>query len=164
MTDNRKRKTHKIEEIEPGIWLYSDGAKRTADGRLVEKHPLAVPFTSEAASMLTHAKHEQAKEKAAEGLLRAVQANEPGVYNAPVEAWGKVVEKQAELSLAIDTGRDSTQAAKFVGRASGMMAERGQAPAADARTFVLNITDAAFARLTDVIDGEMHDVGEEDDD
>jgi len=154
-------KTHKVRELEPGVWLYSDGAQRHADGRLAKQHPQAVTFNADNASAYAHRKHELAREHAAAGLLRAVQANEQGYHDTAPAAWGVVVEKQTELALAIDTGRDSTQAAKFVGQATGYVGQQEPAGGADRRTFVLNITEGSYDRLKqlagDVIDVEPVD-------
>ena len=152
-------KTHRVRELEPGVWLYSDGAQRYADGRLAKQHPQAAPtITSESAPAMVKRRHELAKEHAAAGLLRAVQANEQGYHDTAPAAWGVVVEKQTELALAIDTGRDSTQAAKFVGQATGYVGQQEPAGGADRRTFVLNITEGSYDRLKqlagDVIDVE----------
>jgi len=99
-------------------------------------------------------RHELAREHAAAGLLRAVQANEQGYHDTAPAAWGVVVEKQTELALAIDTGRDSTQAAKFVGQATGYVGQR-EATHQDNRSIVLHISDTAAARLAGLVSGPV---------
>lgn len=78
-------------------------------------------MTSAEASALATRRHVLAREKAAQGLRTAIEA-EFGVEGlTPEDAWGAVISAQAILSTRIEEGHASTQAAKLVGGASGMM-------------------------------------------
>jgi hypothetical protein len=72
---------------------------------------------------------EKYRQAAAAGLGRV-----PGGPGSPVAAWGWLIEKQAALAADIEKGRSSTEAARFVGTAIGVLggpkeAETGQSGA-----------------------------------
>ena len=122
--------THLVRKINDDIAEYSDGAKRYVSGNslgkqpgaLAELHPGMTPITNSEHSQALHArKRELAMLSASEGMTRAVQANSEYRPRTEFEAWGVVVEKQTELAITPDMGHASTQAAKLVGQAAGML-------------------------------------------
>jgi hypothetical protein len=73
---------------------------------------------------------EKYRREAAAGMVRAVSAS-GSPAGTPAAAWGWIVEQQTALAGAIDKGRSSTEAARFVGSAIGILggpkeAETGQ--------------------------------------
>jgi hypothetical protein len=80
-------------------------------------------ITQAQASAMSTLRWEQYRQSAASGLAKA------GRRHNRTDAWEWIVEKQAELATAIDKGRSSTEAARFVGSAVGATPERGAAGA-----------------------------------
>lgn len=149
----------RVEQLDDDLWLYSDDSRRNARGQLSGQQSPEFgthTITQADASQLQARRHEIAREKAAEGMLRAIRSTEPEPCAEPTDAWGVVVEKQTELAASADTY--STQAAKFVGDAAGMLAPKQAAiSSGGGNTYVLNITDSAAERLG-LIEGEVVDV------
>ena len=69
------------------------------------------------ASAMAAKRWEAYREAAAAGVARATRRD------TPVAGWGYIVEKQAELASDPTRGRGSTEAARFVGSALGLMGE-----------------------------------------
>ena len=123
---------------------YSDGSIRRPDGAFLRRPPQAAPIiTSDNASSLAQRRHQLARERAAEGLQRAVEHGMSIQVAGAEDAWGHVIEKQTELAISPEEGHASTQAAKLVGTATGMMADRVAAPAV---AIQVNISDEIAAR------------------
>ena len=58
----------------------------------------------------------KARQAAMNGL-----ANASHIGNSTYDAWSEIVENQARLAMDVTRGRDSTNAATFVGKAAGFM-------------------------------------------
>ena len=115
-----------------GGWQFAERPKGAA--------PL---ITKETGSPLALRRHELAREEAAEGLTRAVDKGMSIQVAGAEEAWGHVIEKQTELAISPEEGHASTQAAKLVGTATGMMGDRASAPTV---AIQVNISDDIAAR------------------
>ena len=125
--------THLVRKINDDIAEYSDGAKRYVSGNSLGKQPgsLAVIHpkmeehtitTTERSMELNNRRREIAMQAAASGMQRAVAANSEYQPTSDFEAWGAIIGRQTELSMAVDMGHASTQAPKLVGHAAGMLA------------------------------------------
>ncbi|MGH2620955.1 MAG: hypothetical protein ACRDHG_10365 [Anaerolineales bacterium] len=101
---------------------------------------------------------ELARLEAERGLMRAAESDRPGSGKLPAEAWGLVVERQADLALS--GGGDSTKAARFVGETVGLVHPR---EGAGVQAVQLNVTiaaDLADRYQATVIDVEIPADGE----
>ena len=123
--------THKVRDIDENTAEYSDGAIRYVSGNslgrqpgsLVKLHPGMTPIANrEHALALVEAKREKAILAATDGMQRAIEANTEYSPRTEFDAWGVVIEKQTELAIEPEMGHASTQAAKLVGHAAGMLA------------------------------------------
>jgi len=104
---------------------YEDGSERVPNGhggwQWAKRPPYAAPLiTKESASAMATRRHELARERACEGLQRAVEDGMSLQVAGAEDAWGYVIEKQTELAISPEEGRASTGAAKLVGAATGM--------------------------------------------
>ena len=113
-----------------GLRVLKNGALADPEtGRIVAnpgggKSAITPANTSEFAKL----RAERYRQAAVAGMRRAASASGAGTSGA---AWGYIVEKQSELATMIDKGRSSTEAARFVGSAIGVLggpkqAEQGQ--------------------------------------
>ena len=125
--------THLVRKINDDTAEYSDGAIRYIAGNSLGKQPGALAVvhpkmvehtitTTEKSIEMNNRRRELAMLAAASGMQRAVEANSEYTPMSDFEAWGVIIEKQSELSMAVDMGHASTQAAKLVGHAAGMLA------------------------------------------
>ena len=146
---------------------YEDGSVRVPNGhggwQYAKRPPQAAPLiTSMTAPSMALRKHEKAqrrdevaKDKAADGLQRAVDKGMSLQTASAEDAWGYVIEKQTELATSPEEGHASTQAAKLVGTATGMMGDRASAPTVN---ILINISDdIAATYLNDDVDWEDGD-------
>jgi len=104
---------------------YDDGSVRVPNGhggwQWAKRPPYAAPIiTKDTASALASRRYELARERAREGLQRAVEGGLSLQVAGAEHAWGYVIEKQTELAITPEEGRASTGAAKLVGVATGM--------------------------------------------
>jgi len=104
---------------------YEDGSVRVPNGKggwqFAKRPPYAAPLiTRDTASAMAKRRHELARERACEGLMRAVEDGMSIQVAGAEDAWGYVIEKQTELAISPEEGRASTGAAKLVGTAAGM--------------------------------------------
>ena len=72
-------------------------------------------ITQATASEMHALRAEKYRRAAAAGLARVHPSN------TPMAAWGYIVERQSQLATTIDKGRSSTEAARFVGQAIGVL-------------------------------------------
>ena len=123
---------------------YEDGSLRDSMGAYLRRPPQAADLiTTESAPGMLLRRDQIAKDKAADGLQRAVDKG-LSLQTASVEdAWGYVIEKQTELATSPEEGHASTQAAKLVGTASGMLGSKAGAPSI---AIQVNISDDIAAR------------------
>ena len=104
-----------------------------------------------------------AQAEAEAGLLRAGMSLSPLSPKLPAEAWGFIVEKQAEAAMSPDLVH-SVRAAEFVGRATeymqaekaGTHIERMQVIVMDSETAEL-LTQRGGLLLPDVVEGEFRE-------
>ena len=123
---------------------YADGSLRSSKGAYLRRPPgAAAVITSETAGPMAQRRHQLARERAAEGLVRGVQDGLSIQVAGAEDAWGYVIEKQTELATSPEEGHASTQAAKLVGTATGMMGDRASAPTV---AIQVNISDDIAAR------------------
>ena len=130
-------KAYRVEELEPGIWMYSDGRKRyyghesKQDGGFCEvPKGGAKPFTQESAKLARHARTEKAlvakvvaQEEAERALQRATRSK------TPAEGWGKLTGAVAKRVLDGDEPLTGVVTAyKAVGQSAGMLTDRATAP------------------------------------
>jgi hypothetical protein len=73
---------------------------------------------------------EKYRQAAAAGLARSVG----GAGGKPVAAWSHIVEKQSELAVDTEKGRSSTEAARFVGAAVGILGAEARAERVEGAT------------------------------
>lgn len=101
----------------------SNGAlQNVKDGRIV-RAPTVPNFSDPVyAREVAKRRHEQAGERAREGLLAAAQSKGLAVASS-TDAWGRVIEKRADTALT-SKGRDGNDAAKFVGLATDFLPDR----------------------------------------
>ena len=112
--------------------LLSNGAVYDLDAKRIVKGS-----SPDYLGTLRDRRRELAAKEARYGMVRAVTGASAikGIggrteANTPAKAWGVIVEMQADLAQAIEQTRASTEAAKFVGRAAGLISdgsERAQA-------------------------------------
>ncbi len=127
---------------------YADGSIRVPNGhggwQYAKRPPQAAPLiTTETASAMAVRRHEVARDRASEGLIRGVESGLSLQVAGAEDAWGYVIEKQTELATSPEEGHASTQAAKLVGTATGMMGDRASAPTI---AIQVNISDDIAAR------------------
>jgi len=129
-------------------------------------------LTSGVASHIIRRGNETVRKQAAQaeaeaGLLRAGMSLSPLSPKLPAEAWGFIVEKQAEAAMSPDLGH-SVRAAEFVGRAteylavekgSGTHIDRMQVIVLDQDTAEL-LTQRGGLLLPDVVEGEFREPAE----
>ena len=115
-----------------GGWQFAERPKGAAE-----------VFNSETGSSNALRRHELAREEAAAGLQRGVDEGMSLQTASAENAWGHVIEAQTELAIAPEKGHASTQAAKLVGTATGMMGDRASAPTV---AIQVNISDDIAAR------------------
>src|SRR3990172_4772025 len=110
-----------------------------------------------------------AQVEAEAGLLRAGMSLSPLSPKLPAEAWGFIVEKQAEAAMSPDLGH-SVRAAEFVGRATEYLAvekagthiDRMQVIVLDQDTAEL-LTQRGGLLLPDVVEGQVRELPAETD-
>jgi len=128
-------------------------------------------LTSGVASHIIRRGNETVRKQAAQaeaeaGLLRAGMSLSPLSPKLPAEAWGFIVEKQAEAAMSPDLGH-SVRAAEFVGRATEYLAvekagagthiERMQVIVMDSETAEL-LTQRGGLLLPDVVEGQVREL------
>ena len=149
----REPKSTRVEQLEDGTWLYSDGAIRDEKGQLARQHPLSAPtITSENSPALLQRRYELRRQAVERGMAT-------GDYETPTDAIEGMAAAQTILGSDPDAGASSTKAFYAVLRTSGYLPDRQEAGAAGGgNTYVLNITTDAAERLgLDVIDVEPYD-------
>jgi hypothetical protein len=117
------------DELEPGqqqgelITLKNGAVYDRSKGRIVANPP-GGPSTAISQSNtddMRRLRAEKYRQAAAAGLGRV-----PGGPGSPVAAWGWLIEKQAALAADIEKGRSSTEAARFVGTAIGVLGGKNE--------------------------------------
>ncbi len=111
---------------------------------------------------IQHARKQQAQAEAEEGLLRAAKSLSPLSPKLPAQAWGFIIEKQAELAMSPDV-KGSVSAAELVGKATDYLGGKDKAGTQvqvnvvhmDAETWQL--LDGR-GRVQDVVEGEVREV------
>ena len=128
-------------------------------------------LTSGVASHIIRRGNETVRKQAAQaeaeaGLLRAGMSLSPLSPKLPAEAWGFIVEKQAEAAMSPDLGH-SVRAAEFVGRATEYLAvekagagthiDKMQVIVLDQDTAEL-LTQRGGLLLPDVVEGQVREL------
>ena len=155
-------KATRVDEIRPGVWLYSDGTKRNAQGHYIERPPTAAPIiTSENSPTLLQRRYELRRQAVERGMAT-------GDYETPTDAIEGMAAAQTILGSDPDAGASSTKAFYAVLRTGGYLPDRQEAGAAGGgNTYVLNITTDAAERLGlgEIVDVDAceveHEVGYE---
>lgn len=115
-----KPKAAKDRELEPGVWLYTDGSVRRANGTMVRKAGpmVGAPTIDKALSAEYNEKQKEMYATAAEqGMVRGA-----GMRNR-AQAWSAIIAKRTEVAIQ-DPGHAGNQAAELVGRAVGAMGKQ----------------------------------------
>ena len=114
----------------PRTKVLKNGAVYDLDaGRIVANPGGGTSAITQATASDMHALRAEKYQRAAvKGLSRVPGADKRAV-GTPLAAWSYIVGKQAELATMIDKGRSSTEAARFVGGAIGIMGLGGSAGA-----------------------------------
>ena len=104
--------------------VYKNGAVYDrSKGRIVANPGGGTTAITQAnTSEMARLRAEKYREAAAEGLARA-----KGSGGAPMAGWSHIVEKQSELAVDTEKGRSSTEAARFVGAAVGILGAEARA-------------------------------------
>lgn len=90
-----KRKAKPLREVEPGIWLYSDGAKRYVAGNPQGKYPGSYAERPPQANIITPKQHPKLMERKQELRLQREQEREAAKRRGIVAA---VLEDGADIS------------------------------------------------------------------
>lgn len=98
------------------------------------------------ASVMSKKRWEAYREASENAIMDATRRN------SPIDAWERIVSRQATLSLDIEKGRDSTNAAKFVQSALGLT-ENADKPQNEGVTVTLSGEIAA--KLLDILSGNV---------
>lgn len=96
-------------------WIKSGAVKD-----IVPPSPF-VRSPARAGRVLSSARARSMQEKRFTNAVKAARAglrDLPGANNSSLRAWARIVEAQGKLALDASKGRDSTQAARFVGKAA----------------------------------------------
>jgi hypothetical protein len=144
------------------IFTHPRAVRRLPNGTEVDEHghfltgPSAehLPIqSSEDARELAVRKHSLARERAREGLLQAARERGLAVASAD-DAWREVIAVRAGVALD-KAGRDSNDATRLVGKATGYLSEREEEEGED-RPKRLGPKDVeALLRLAHELDNEI---------
>ena len=125
------------------VKVLANGAVYDLDaGRIVAMAPGggSTGITQANTGEMARLRAEKYRRSAAAGLARIHPSN------TPIAAWSYIVEKQSELATMIDKGRSSTEAARFVGGAIGILGSGGAAGANSGGDTVNISVPGAFLR------------------
>lgn len=157
-----KPKAAKVRELEPGIWEYTDGSIRRANGTMVRRagSMLGAPVIDKALSADYNERQRDMYQSAAEaGMVKGTGAK------TREAAWSRIVEARARVAVE-NEGDPGNRAAEFVGRQIGASREAGSrepegmslrmTPAAvrEFRMLIETLKGPAEAGPGDTIDGE----------
>jgi hypothetical protein len=101
------------------VWQYQDGTQYDPAIKRLVRGPDAASFAGDQvqASALAARRWELYRNAAADAVQRAT------IATTPFAGWGVIVERQVKLAQETEKGRASTEAARFVGSALGLMGE-----------------------------------------
>jgi hypothetical protein len=166
-------KSELVEDLGDGTGEYSDGAIRwlagnkegKQPGSLVKKHPGALEsFTSETARDAAIKKHELRRMAAEQGAIEAIREGMALDIRGPAEAVKYIYKAQTTLATSPETGRSSTEAAKFVLSGMDMYHDRRAKETPTIHIKIDNATLQAIQQTEDAFDeDDIIDVTPEDD-
>lgn len=162
-----KPKSHRVEEVEPGIWRYSDGALRyyghpdKHNGACYSLSPGMRAFTTESSKLALKAKAEIQKAR----KLQAQEAIERELMRKLKTKSGALAIAKMAGSLATGVVSDShplqarSATFKTIATAGGYLQEHGGAATQAVQVNISLEAQRALKSVGVVIDGEAVDIG-----
>ena len=123
MSEEADSKPDNLRVLKNGA-VYDMGAKRI----VANPGGGSAAITQADASALNKLRWDKYREAAADAVTRATSAT------TPFAGWGVIVERQTELAQDTEKGRSSTEAARFVGAAVGILGAEARAERVEGAT------------------------------